>query len=67
MAPPPQADPPPAPPPERYLFGLCLSVWLSTLRRRGKSPERLFTGDLTLNCRYGNKLLEELKMDVRRS
>lgn len=36
---------------ELYPFGLCLSVWLSTLRRRGKSPERLFTGDLTLNCR----------------
>lgn len=32
-----------------HLLWLCLSVWLSTLSRRGKSPERLFTGDLTLH------------------
>lgn len=31
-----------------YLLWLCFSVWLSTLSRRGKIPERLFTGDFTL-------------------
>lgn len=35
---------------QRYLLWLCFSVWLSTLSRRGKSPERRFTGDLTLHC-----------------
>lgn len=30
---------------EGYLLWLCFSVWLSTLSRRGKSPERRLTGD----------------------